>query len=174
MNSRDLDVSEYNSYYQPYIDILGETDLIDGLKTGLASLVDFIAALPDDKMDFAYAPKKWSIAEALVHLIDTERIFQYRALRFSRNDKTPLPGFDQDLFVPQSRANSKGKMAITNEFKTVRMATITLFESLNDEELMRFGVASDSKMSVRALGFLMCGHLKHHKKIIEDRYLGHN
>lgn len=174
MNSSDLDVSEYNNYYQPYIDILGETDLLDGLKTGLVSLVNFITALPDDKMEFAYAPKKWSIAEALVHLIDTERIFQYRALRFSRNDKTPLPGFDQDIFVAKSRANAKGKTAIINEFKAVRVGTIALFESLNDEELMRFGVASGSKMSVRALGFLMCGHLKHHKKIIESRYLSYN
>lgn len=171
MNSSALSLSEYNNYYQPYIAVLGNSELLTALKDGLNSFVDFIAALPDEKLRYSYETGKWSVAEVLIHLIDAERIFQYRALRFARNDETPIPGFDQDLYVPNSRANSRSKTAIAIEFKAVRESTIALFESLSNEELLRSGIASNSKMSVRALGFIISGHLQHHKNIINERYL---
>jgi uncharacterized damage-inducible protein DinB len=171
MNSSSLNPSEYNAYYQPYISTLGQVDLLACLNDDLHSFVTFIDKLPDEKLVYAYDSNKWSIAEVLMHLLDAERIFQYRALRFSRNDTTEIPGFDQDLYVPGTRANERSKQSISEEFKAVRKATITLFSSFNNEELMRIGIASGSKMSVRALGFIICGHLKHHKGIIQERYL---
>ncbi|WP_350288620.1 DinB family protein [uncultured Croceitalea sp.] len=171
MNSSALSPTEYNSYYQPYIAALGNSELLTTLKEGLDSFADFIEALPDEKLTYSYGTDKWSVAEVLIHLIDAERIFQYRSLRFARNDETPIPGFDQDLYVPNSRANSRSKTAIALEFKAVRASTIALFESLSKEELERSGIASNSEMSVRALGFIISGHLQHHKNILKERYL---
>lgn len=171
MNSSALDSSEYNPYYEPYISIVGEIDLLDCLQKDLNSFVDFINTIPNEKLDYAYASDKWTVAEVLIHLLDSERVFQYRALRFARNDTTKIPGFDQDIYVPASRANERTKASIISEFKAIRNATIDLFNSLNTEELKRVGIASDSPISVRALGFIICGHLKHHKRIIEVHYL---
>ena len=171
VNSLELDSSEYNSYYQTYISAIGDVDLLVNLKDGLDSFAKFIDTIPDEKLSYAYREGKWSVAEVILHLIDTERIFQYRALRFARNDNTPVPGFDQDFYVPNSRANLRSKKSIISEYKSVRKASITLFESFDEESLKNLGTASGSNMSVRALGFVICGHLKHHKSIIEERYL---
>ena len=122
-------------------------------------------------MDFSYADGKWSVAEVLVHLMDAERVFQYRALRFARNDRTELKGFDQDAYVPESSANSRNKKDIEEEFVAIRKSSLKLFGSLGAEELSRSGKANGTSMSVRALGFVICGHQAHHFKIIKDRYL---
>lgn len=127
--------------------------------------------ISDKKLGFAYAEGKWTLAEAIVHIIDTERIFQYRSLRIARNDKTPLPGFDQDDYVPQSNASGRSTTSLIEEYKAVRDATITLFSSFDEEAMLRIGIASDSKMSTRALGFIISGHQAHHVKIIKERYL---
>lgn len=122
-------------------------------------------------MNFSYAQGKWTIAEVLIHLMDTERIFQYRALRFARNDKTELQGFDQDSYVPESQAPNRNRNDILEEFIAIRKSSIALFASLNDEMLLRSGLASGAKMSVRALGFVICGHQIHHFNILQERYL---
>lgn len=122
-------------------------------------------------MNFSYAQGKWTIAEVLIHLMDTERIFQYRALRFARNDKTELQGFDQDSYVPESQAPNRSRNDILEEFIAIRKSSIALFASLNDEMLLRSGLASGAKMSVRALGFVICGHQVHHFNILQERYL---
>ena len=171
MHSAQLGTNEYHSYYQPYISTLGDVALLPALTDGKADFSDFINAIPENKKDFRYEEGKWTVAEVLQHLIDAERVFQYRALRFSRGDKTPLPGFDQDDYVPASRADQKTLAAIGDEFLAVREASIHLFSSLNDDELQRIGVASNADMSVRALGFIICGHQEHHKRILEERYL---
>ena len=167
----DLATTEYHSYYQPYINALGKAELLPSLHNGKSAFSDFIATIPDSKKNFSYQEGKWTIAEVVQHIIDAERVFQYRALRFSRGDKTPLPGFDQDSYVPTSRANRKTLAAIQEEFLAVREASISLFSSLDDSELQRVGVASDADMSVRALGFIICGHQEHHKRILQERYL---
>jgi len=171
MHSAQLGTNEYHSYYQPYISTLGDVELLPALTDGKADFSDFINAIPKNKKDFRYQEGKWTVAEVLQHLIDAERVFQYRALRFSRGDKTPLPGFDQDDYVPASRADQKTLTAIGDEFLAVREASIHLFSSLNDDELQRIGVASNADMSVRALGFIICGHQEHHKRILEEHYL---
>ena len=167
----DLSISEYNPFYQTYINALGNVDLMNELRQGKKDFLSLVQHLPDDKLRFAYAEGKWSLAEALVHMIDTERIFQYRALRFARNDKTDLPGFEQDDYVPNSNARSRTKNDLMEEYTAVRDSTITLFKSFDQDMLKRVGKANGFPMSVGALGFIINGHQAHHIRIINERYL---
>jgi len=167
----ELPSSEYNPFYQTYVMALGEVELIEELKRGKSTFLSLFEEIPEEKLNYAYAEGKWSLAEALVHMIDTERIFQYRALCIARNDKTPLPGFDQDTYVPYSNADNRSKSDLIEEYKAVRDSTISLFDSFDEEAIKRIGVASGSKMSVRALGFIICGHQAHHVRILRERYL---
>lgn len=166
-----LGPTEYHSYYKQYITALEDVHLMNALKSGLDNISNFVAQIPDSKMNFSYADGKWSVAEILIHLIDAERVFQYRALRFARGDKTELQGFDQDLYVPQSSAEKRSKNDILEEFIAVRNSSCTLFNSFGDNELKRLGSANGTPMSVRALGFVICGHQKHHFRILKERYL---
>lgn len=171
MRTTDLSTTDYNPYYRPYIEALGDIELMEGLKLGMDNLIHQIKNIPNEKLTYAYGVGKWTVLEVLVHLIDTERIFQYRALRFYRNDKTPLPGFDQDEYVPVSNANNRSKESIINEYMAVRQSTIALFETFDEGELNRTGMASSAKMSVGAVGLIISGHQKHHQAILESRYL---
>mgnify|MGYP001103818199 CR=1 FL=1 len=167
----ELSSSEYNPFYQTYVMALGNVELVEELNRGKDTLLSLFEEIPEEKLNYAYAEGKWSLAEVLVHMIDTERIFQYRALCIARNDKTPLPGFDQDTYVPFSNAANRTKIDLMEEFKAVRDSTISLFKSFDEEAIKRVGVASGSKMSVRALGFITSGHQEHHVKILRERYL---
>ncbi|MEM1260376.1 MAG: DinB family protein [Bacteroidota bacterium] len=167
----ELSPTEYHSYYEPYIVSLGNVGLMDAITCGLDDISHFALQIPDSKMNYSYADGKWSIAEVLVHLIDTERIFQYRALRFARNDKRELQGFDQDFYVPQSLANTRSKKDIVGEWMAVRNSSIALFNSLGEIQLKRSGSANGTPISVRALGFVICGHQAHHFRILKERYL---
>jgi len=111
----ELSISEYNPFYQTYINALGNVDLMDELRQGKKDFLLLLEQIPDEKMTFAYAAGKWTLAEALVHMIDTERIFQYRSLRFARNDQTDLPGFEQDDYVPNSNAANRTKKDLMEE-----------------------------------------------------------
>ena len=167
----ELPSSEYNPFYQTYVMALGNVDLLEELKTGKSNFLSLFEKISEEKLDFAYEEGKWTLAEAIVHTIDTERIFQYRALCIARNDKTPFPGFDQDAYVPYSNASNRTKKDLIEEYKAVRDSTISLFNSFDEESIKRIGTASGSKMSVRALGFIISGHQAHHIRIIEERYL---
>ena len=122
-------------------------------------------------MNYKYAKDKWSIKELLLHIIDTERVFAYRALRFAREDKTDLPGFEQDDYVITSDANTRSKASLLNEYNFQRASTIALFSSFNDSMLMKIGMAGGNPMSVRAIGFITSGHEVHHCNILRERYL---
>lgn len=168
----ELPSSEYNPFYHNYVLALGEEVTLSGeLESGRDEFLSALKDIPNEKLSYAYADGKWTLAELLGHIIDAERVFQYRALRFARNDKTPLPGFDQDEYVPQSNASTRTKQELLEEYRAVRESTILLFKSFDDAVLKRVGVASGSKMSVRAMGFIICGHQAHHLKIIRERYL---
>jgi uncharacterized damage-inducible protein DinB len=167
----DLKADECHSFYGTYVKLVQNAPLNDALGQGKKRFVDFLQAIPIEKYPYRYAENKWSVAELVLHIIDAERVFQYRALRFARNDATPLPGFDQDCYVPESNAGKRTKDSIIWEYETVRNATISLFGSFESEALLRKGLASGSPMSVRALGFVICGHQMHHQKILEERYL---
>ena len=166
-----LTKDEYNNYYQTYIDEVKFSDLIEGLVQGKKEFNDFILNIPDNKLHYKYAQDKWTVAEVILHLIDAERIFAYRALRIARNDLTPLPGFDQDDYVPGSNAIKYTKLQLLREYNTVRESSITLFEGLSDNTLKNLGTASNSPVSVRAIGYILAGHEKHHINIITTRYL---
>lgn len=167
----ELPTSEYNPFYHTYVMALGDVDLLDELRNGKQVLLSLLEEIPEEKLTYAYAEGKWTLAEALVHMLDTERIFQYRALCIARNDKSEFPGFDQDAYVPVSNANDRSKKDLIDEYVAVRDSSITLFASLDEEALKRVGVASGSKMSVRALGFITSGHQAHHVRILRERYL---
>lgn len=144
----ELPTSEYNPFYHTYVMALGDVDLLDELRNGKQVLLSLLEEIPEEKLTYAYAEDKWTLAEALVHMLDTERIFQYRALCIARNDKSEFPGFDQDAYVPVSNANNRSKKDLIDEYVAVRDSSITLFASLDEEALKRVGVASGDRKSV--------------------------
>ena len=168
----DLQETEYNSYYKHYVALASsELNVLDNLKESLSSSLILLNAISDAKFNYRYAEDKWTVKELLQHVIDTERIFAYRALRFSRKDRVNLPGFDQDDFNKESFANSRGKEELIEDFNATRLASIALFASFNDSMMQTIGTASDSAMSVRATGFIITGHAIHHLNILKERYL---
>jgi hypothetical protein len=171
MKTSALSPGDYHSFYQPYVDVLGEVDLMDMMESQLDNFPRFIESIPADKWQYSYAADKWTVAEVLLHLIDAERVFQYRALRIARGDQTPLPGFDHDSYVPNSGASARSRESIINEYRSVREASLSLFRSFDEEQLNCRGTASKSTVSVGALGFLICGHQKHHRNKIREHYL---
>lgn len=171
MTSDNLGSGEYNPYYQTYVSKTKGITLKDGLHSNLATVVLFLNSIPKEKHEYCYAEGKWTIKELVQHIIDTERIFAYRALRIARQDKTPLPGFEQDDYVAHSKANIRSFESLLNEYKVVRQATIALFNNFDNEALLNIGTASNSPISVRALGFIIIGHENHHCQVIKERYL---
>lgn len=171
MSAIKLNSNEYVPYQKMYIDLVDDKPLNDLLITSLNEFVSFLGEIPSGKFNYAYEVGKWTINEVLLHMIDTERIFQYRALRFSREDKTDLPGFSENDFVPYSNANSRTLESLLVEYNAVRMSTIALYQTFSDAALQIVGNASGSTMSVRALGYLVVGHQQHHVNVIKERYL---
>ncbi len=170
MTINDLSQTEYNPYFQGYLSLV-EKPLLQGLKDGKTTTQIYFEALPMTMHEYRYADGKWTPKEILLHLVDTERMFCYRALSFARTEDADSPGFDENEFARNSFANLRSMENIIKEFSAVRLATIELFSSFSDEVLMRKGKANGSVLSVRAAGFLICGHEKHHKNIIAERYL---
>ncbi len=171
MNASQLSVNEYLPYFQGYIKQAGTIALIDGLESNLNFMLNFYDSIPREKLEFRYAEGKWTIKEVLNHLIDAERIFCYRALRFARKDTTALSGFEENDYAINSKANEKTIANLLDEYKTLRLSTISLFKSFDSEMLLNKGTANGGEVSVRALGFLIIGHEKHHYNIIKERYL---
>jgi hypothetical protein len=145
--------------------------LLKYLRMNLDVTKAFILSLPEDKLIYRYAEGKWTIKEVLMHLIDMERIYTYRALRFARNDHTPLPGFNHIHYVLFSGANDRNISSLLEEFEIVRYATIILLDGLTEESLLRSGIMNGSSVSVRALAYQIAGHELHHINIIKERYL---
>lgn len=169
---KDLDHSEYNAFYRNYIELVrNDMHLLDALVNGKAKNVTFYNEIPEEKWHFAYESGKWTILEVLQHIIDTERIFSYRALRIGRGDKTPLAGFEQDDYIKPSRAHERSMPDLVEEYSLVRDCTVNLFKGFNEEALAQAGTSSDATLSTRAAGFIICGHEVHHANIISTRYL---
>ena len=168
-----LNQNEIGDYYRKYVDqiVKYEQSLPDLLKRSLDEGFIFLKSIPIEKWDYFYAKDKWTIKEILQHLIDTERVFCYRALRFSRNDPQALPGFDQDAFVQGANTHNRKVESLIKEFKNLRTSTLDLFDSFNKTSLLKVGTASGTPMSVRAAGYIIVGHQHHHFKIIKERYL---
>lgn len=172
MNIKDLKSNEYASFYGGYINqVSDEYTLVEELEISVHRLVKFVREIPMDKFDYRYAEGKWTIKDILQHLIDAERVFAYRALCFARNDKTELPGFEEDDYVLEANANRRSIQDLLTELLIVRQSTLALFKTFSNEQLLRIGIASNNPMSVRALGFVIIGHQNHHQKVFEERYL---
>ena len=166
-----LNLESIPSFYKKYVKQIDETDLLQALRISGHRMTELVHSIPDAKADFRYEEGKWSIRELLCHIIDAERIFAYRALRFSRNDKTPLAGFEENDYAPQANAGGRSLNKIADEMKHLRTSTVDLFESFTPEMLARKGTASNNELSVIGLGFIIAGHETHHLHILKDRYL---
>lgn len=171
MKKEDLQTTEYNQFYSSYVNMVNDDlTLLQALESGKESSLAFFSAISSEKLLYAYAKGKWTILQVLLHLIDTERIFQYRALCIARNDKTSFPGFDQDNYIEPSRANNRGLLSLLEEYLSVRHSTLQLFKNLPEDSLTRLGEASNNLLSPRAAGFIIAGHELHHIKIVRERY----
>ena len=171
-------VGEYPAYSEIYMGLLDDDGrVLEHLWRNFLKIKEFIFSLPEEKLVHRYAKNKWTIKEILVHLIDDERIFAYRALRYARNDNTPLHGFDQDDYAKYSYANERTLESIFEEYETVRKSTISLFQNLPDDSFMRNGSGIDydgsiiNKRTVRGLAYHIAGHELRHFNIIQERYL---
>ncbi|MDH4403422.1 MAG: DinB family protein [Flavobacterium sp.] len=171
MKSNQLPINEYPVFYKTYIQELKDIELIEELEICLHEFIKFVQNIPMDKFDYQYDEGKWTIKEIIQHLIDSERVFSYRALRISRNDKTPLPGFDENEYVANSNGNERSLQSLLTEMAVVRQSTLSLFNSFSQEQLTKIGMASNREVSVRAIGFIIIGHQKHHQKIFIEKYL---
>lgn len=161
---------EYSPYYSAYIALVPDGSLVELLFDQQLESLRMLRGVDDSRGLFAYAPGKWTIKEVVGHLCDTERIFSYRALRFARGDEKPLAGFDENSYVPAGRFNERRMNDLLNEFQAIRAATIHLFRHLDEDELSRRGPANDNPITVRALGYIVAGHERHHVKLLRERY----
>lgn len=161
---------EYSEYYGRYINLVKDTDLFEKLASQLHEMEELFSKVDDAKSNFKYAPGKWSIKEVLGHVLDAERVFSYRALCISREDKQPLPSFDENEFIRQSNFGNIKLEQLVKEFSLLRSANILLFNGFTDEMWLRKGTASNNTVSVRALAYILVGHAEHHKNILVERY----
>lgn len=171
MNSIQLSENEYPASYSNYVKEARNINLIEELEISMHDFIKFVQNIPMDKFDYRYAEGKWTIKEIIQHIIDTERIFAYRALRISRNDKTPLPSFEENDYAKNSNGNDRTIKSLLEEFSAVRISNLFLYKSFSEEQFLRVGVASNNQISVRALGIVTIGHQKHHQRIFLERYL---
>lgn len=163
--------SEYFHYYETYVSLVNETDIVAAFKSQLDELSELFDSISEEKSDFAYAQGKWTIKELVGHLIDGERMFGYRALRISRGDETPIEGFEQDIYTENAPFNSYKFSDLAEELKLVRKSNVLFFKHLKETDWSRMGTASGNPVSVRALAYIMVGHVRHHTNILRDRYL---
>jgi hypothetical protein len=170
MKRSDLNTSEYNPYYKTYIETLPDQDLIIILEDLKTEFINFLKGLNEENLKHSYALGKWTVGQVLQHIIDTERIFQYRALTIAREDLTPISGFDQDAYVPASKADRRSLESFIREFESVRNSGIALFESFEEDMFNRIGKANKSNLSPRAAGFISAGHQKHHLLLFKSHY----
>lgn len=163
--------NEFPPYYQHYIGLVQGTNILKELDAQVIAIQALISEIPEDKEDFVYAEGKWTIKEVLGHIIDTERILGYRAMRFARKDHTPLPGFDENQYVANAHFNKQTLYNLAHEFAIVREANLALWKHFSEEELDQVGNANGVNVSVRAILYMIAGHATHHLNVIKLRYL---
>ncbi len=166
-----LNLETVPPFYKNYVKQIEDTDLLQALRISGHRALELVHSIPEGKEDYRYADGKWTIRELLCHMIDAERIFNYRALRFARNDKTPLSGFEEKDYAPEANASGRSIQKIAAEMAHLRSATIDLFEGFTPEMLIRKGTANKNELSVIVLGFIIAGHETHHCNILKERYL---
>ena len=163
--------TEYSSHVEHYISLVKGDNVIKSLGDQILSMQELLAETPEDKEDFSYAPGKWTLKEVVGHMIDTERVFAYRALCFGRGDNREIHRVDENLFVSFANFNNRTLYDFSHEFSVIRESTIHLFKNFNEEARDRKGTANNKPYTVRALMFLTAGHVAHHMNVIKERYL---
>ena len=163
--------NEYPASYEAYIKAVGNQDIMRKLKNQLNEIDDFLAEIPEEKYDYAYAEGKWTVKQVIGHLIDTERVMAYRAMRIARNDETPLPGFDQDAYTNNLDVAKRSYMDLVDELLLMRQANLYFYKSLTESDYKKKGTVSDHVLSVGALLYVIGGHVEHHFKVLKEKYL---
>jgi len=163
--------AEYADFYHGYVSLVPEGNIIDILGEQRSALQDLVAAIPEEKADYRYAPGKWTTREVIGHVIDAEWVFVSRALWFARAVPTPLPGMDQDEFMAGANFGDRTLARLAEEHRNLRSAAIVLFDSFDEDIMSRAGVASGSEVTVRAIPFIIAGHAYHHMGVLKERYL---
>ncbi|HBH05101.1 MAG TPA: damage-inducible protein DinB [Flavobacteriales bacterium] len=162
---------EHSEYFLRYIKLVKEDSILDFLEEGMDEIISFFEALPKEKVNYRYSYGKWSPKEILLHIIDTERVFQYRALRIAREPEAVLSGFDHVLWSKDYQADDRALVGILKNYRAVRQSTIELFTSFPEKSFAFIGIADNNPLSVRAAAFIIRGHELHHLRIIKERYL---
>jgi len=162
--------TEYAPYYERYVALVRDVDILTTLEEQAGSVRRLLATLPESRAGFRYAPDKWSVREAVGHWTDAERVFSYRALAFARGERAPLPAFDENEYARVSGHDNVPLAELVEEFGAVRSATLHLLRHLVPKAWMGVGTASGKPVSVRALAFIMAGHVAHHVAILRERY----
>lgn len=158
-------------FYKNYVLRVKDYEMLEALKLSNKEVVNLVKSIPESKAEYRYQPGKWSIKELLCHMMDAERIFAYRALRFARNDKTELHGFEENDYAPEANAHGRTFLQLANEMESLRTTTIQLFASFTPEMLSRVGKANKTELSVLTLGYIVAGHETHHRLVLQERYL---
>lgn len=158
-------------YFSRYIDLVPEADVISALENDQDAFLSFIRSIPEAKAEYAYAPGKWTMKQVINHVIDTERIFGYRALCFARGEQQTLPSFEENDYAANASLEHSDLHLLAQEFDVVRRSTILLFKQLGEKQLLRQGAMASGKANALSLGFTICGHGKHHVNVMKERYL---
>lgn len=166
-----IDFTRVPSFYHKYIQLVQEENLTEAFQKHQLMALTTLMDIPDESWDFRYAEGKWSIREMVQHMIDTERIFAYRALRFSRNDQTPLPGFDENAYAANAPVAHRSKANLLDELSIVQKGSLQLFASFTPGQLQLSGVANGNEIYVEGIGFVIVGHTLHHRNVLLERYL---
>jgi hypothetical protein len=162
---------DYIPYFETYINLIPEDDIILALKANHQTILDFIEDIPRQKLNYFYEDGKWTVKQVINHIIDTERIMSYRALRFARGDNQKLLGFDENLYAANANLTNTNAQILADEFDSVRLSNILMFRQLSEKELLLKGQMASGEVNVLSLGYFLCGHAQHHINIIKERYL---
>lgn len=163
-------MTDFQKYIQRYLDLIPSENWLEELKKTGEQTVELYAQLSEEQSSFAYAEGKWTLKELLLHLSDTERVFQYRILAFLRSDQNELPGFDEELYANQSFANERTVNSLLEEYQLIRKSSQVLLETAHLSALKNVGTANGNQISAETIGKLIVGHNVHHLNIIKERY----
>lgn len=159
------------AFYHKYVQLIEEENVADAIANNTDNLRSLLQTIPNEKWDYRYGEGKWSIKEMIQHMIDAERIFCYRALCIARGEAQSLPGFDENAYADASKAAARSRQELESEFEAVRKATLLLFQSFDEEQLSKTGVANKNPITVNGIGYIIAGHATHHLNILKERYL---
>jgi DinB family protein len=162
---------EYAPYFERYISLIPDQDVLKAIEKQLPATVAFLRSIPAERAGFRYAPEKWTVREVIGHVIDAERVFAYRALCFARGDSAELPGFDENAYVQNASFDQQALDDLIEEFEHVRESNLFLFRHLETPAWERTGVSNGDRISVRALAYIIAGHVEHHLQVLRERYL---